>query len=255
MKARDLPIQHAAEDERRPRPPGGREGGVVTTQHTVSPQTALEWDVRSWSPALRLWDRLLAERSVDNTLELGARGGGLSLWLSERSTYVVCSDVFGTDLADAVHLHGQAGARNIFYRSIDARFIPFVEACDLIVFRSVIGALGKHADQARAIDSMWGALRPGGMLLFAENLYGTELHALMRQRFNPWSRNWLYPTLDELSAYLRIFRAGQIHTTGVVAALGRREWQRSALAVLDQRVLNHLVPFRSRTIAYGWAVK
>lgn len=218
---------------------------------TTSP---LEWDVRSWTPALELWTKTLRGRPIADSLEVGARNGHLSLWLSKRATRVVCSDPY-VDLEPAKQLHRAAGATNIFYRPIDARFIPYRRAVDLILFRSVIGALNDKHDQQRAFDSMWAALRPGGILLFAENLAATSVHAKLRRRFNAFDPNWRYPTLADMYEFTSGFRYGDIRTTGLIAQLGRTERQRNLLARLDQGLFNHIVPADWNTIAYGVAIK
>ena len=228
----------------------------------VRPHTArdvLEWDVRSWTPALRFWERKLAGRHVRTALELGARGGGVTLWLSRHADEVVHSDLFG-DTHGAQLLHDRFGVTNVRYEAIDAADIPYRDTFDVIALKSVLGAVGGQpgrgkADQQRAFDEIHAALKPGGILLFAENLAASPMHAQLRQRFNAWSPNWRYVGLDELAEFTRGFRDVEIHTTGFAGALGRTERQRSVLAMADQAVMTRLASPSWRYIAYGSAAK
>jgi SAM-dependent methyltransferase len=226
---------------------------------TYRPATVLQWDVRSWSPALRYWERTLGERTFDRGLELGARDGGVSLWLSDRCREVLCSDRANVEEL-AGPLHRSHGIANIRYETIDARAIPYRGAFDIIVFKSVIGALAGRggsgkADQQRAFDEIHAALKPGGILLFAENLAASALHRSLRTRFNRWSGNWRYPSLAELREFTSVFDEVELRTTGVIGAFGRSERQRSLLSLADQAVLNAAAPADWKYIAYGSAVK
>jgi hypothetical protein len=63
----------------------------------------LQWDVKSWSPALQLWEDQMKDEACC-CLELGAREGGLSLWLALKGNYVVCTD-FENSRSKAEALH------------------------------------------------------------------------------------------------------------------------------------------------------
>ncbi len=148
-------------------------------QNASSPQVVadvLQWDVRNWSEALRFWERSVEWRQVHNCLELGGREGGLSLWLALHGKNVVCSDYEDTrERAREHHQKYQLGA-NIEYATIDAVSIPYENHFDVIAFKSMLGAVGGGNDKQRqqlAIDQMHKALKPGGFLLFAENMAGS----------------------------------------------------------------------------------
>ena len=49
----------------------------------------LQWDVKSWSKALHYWDNRVNWDTVENALELGAKKGGLSLWLAQKGVQTV----------------------------------------------------------------------------------------------------------------------------------------------------------------------
>jgi hypothetical protein len=97
-------------------------------------------------------------------------------------------------------------------------------------------------------------LRPGGTLLFAENLAGSALHRFLRQRFVRWSETWRYVELEEIPRLFAEFCYLEIMCRGFFAALGRTESQRSALHLLDV-VAMPLVRNASRYVAVGSATK
>jgi SAM-dependent methyltransferase len=125
----------------------------------------------------------------------------------------------------------------VAYEDIDATAIPYTASFDLVVFKSMLGALRSPEQQARAIAEMHRALRPGGALLFAENLIGSPVH-----RHAHRTPQWRYVRLAEMHTWLRLFERVEIHTTGVTST------------GLDD-VLDHLVPASWRYVVYGVAWK
>jgi SAM-dependent methyltransferase len=219
----------------------------------------VEWDVASWSKAIAFWQRhALLGPAPQRCLEIGARSGGLSLWLASQGHRVVCSDLQATE-SRARPLIARAGLEEyVSFADIDATAIPYSEYFDAIAFKSVLGAVaagGSFARQERAIASMFDALKPGGRLLFAENLVGSALHRYFRQLFVPWVRTWRYVTIEEMLRLLAPFKKVDYAVSGVFASFGRGETQRRVLASLDDLVANRLAPKSWKYIIYGVAVK
>ncbi len=238
----------------------------MKTAATVNPERdgdllneIVEWDVRNWSAALSFWRRYSSlDLSRCRALEIGSRGGGLSLWLALQGAQVVCSDVADPD-ETAIRKHERHGvAHLISYERIDASHIPYADYFDVVVFKSVLGAVGREGHKERqiaAIAQMHKALKPGGELYFAENLTGSWLHSLLRKRLVRWGRTWRYLTISEIAELTAPFRDVHWQTNGFLGAFGRTEGQRSALGLLDTMFFNGVTPARSRYIATGIARK
>lgn len=223
-------------------------------------QTYVQWDVRNWSRALDFWTTVCgadAFRGLE-VLEVGSRDGGLSLWFAAQgAARVVCSDLHGPS-EQARELHAQAGVSDrIEYADVDATAIPYESAFDIVVFKSVLGGIGGTGGvdaQAQAIRCMHRALKPGGRLLFAENLVASPLHTYLRKRFIPWGERWRYVTPAEMAGFLSPFDDIRERSLGFASAFGRTESQRSALGAADV-ALEKLVPASWRYIVTGVATK
>ena len=216
------------------------------------------WDIANWSQFLPFCEQFLDSDSVGKqALEVGARGGGLSLYLALKGYEVVCSDLEVPGVpAWALHArHGAAGKIN--YGAVDILSPPYPEASfDLIIFKSVLHALPQARLQARAVKELYRLLRPGGLLLFAENLRASLLHRVLRRLVRP---GWLlkrrrYPTAAEIGSWCRKFREFHWETWGFLGAFGRQERERSRLAWLDAAIMP-LIPQGSRYIIFACARK
>jgi SAM-dependent methyltransferase len=205
---------------------------------------------------LRFWEREgeLSERPLQ-CLEVGAKGGGLSVWLALRGHAVVCSD-FKKLPAEAVALAERHQVKHrMRFEDIDATKIPYESTFDIIAFKSILGGIGLDdaiERQRSAVASMYRALRPGGRLLFAENLIASPLHELMRRRYLRWGARWRYVTIHEMRSFLEPFSRVRLATTGFFGAFGRSEEQRRMLSLLDRVAI---VPPAWRYIVYGVATK
>ncbi|MBX3098384.1 MAG: class I SAM-dependent methyltransferase [Salinibacterium sp.] len=219
----------------------------------------VSWDVRTWSKAVVFWQDVLAADAPGTTLrclEIGAGPGGPSLWLALQGHDVLCTNWQATE-AQASPLHMRYGVSGtISYLDVDATHIPFENEFDLVVFKSVIGGVGAKADQDRAMAGVHRALKPGGRLLFAENVRGTIFHRLARAiAYRLRGTSWRYVTVKELEPQLAVYATHEIRTTGVLSMFGLRETHRTGLAAVDEKVLNAVVPRSWHYVSYGTATK
>jgi SAM-dependent methyltransferase len=219
----------------------------------------IEWDIRNWSAALDFW---LAHTTQDMqkclALELGSRNGGLSLWMALQGATVVSSDVqLPTQTASRLHQHHQV-SHLIRYEAIDATHIPYKSKFDVVLFKSMLGAVGRGGGkqlQVEAVKEMHKSLKCGGELFFAENLMGSPLHQFFRRKFVEWGTTWRYVSAAEMKEFLAPFSDVRYRTVGFAGAFGRSERQRGFLSFLDRTIFNYLVPETWRYIIIGIARK
>lgn len=219
----------------------------------------LKWDVGNWSAALDYWERYggLGERPLE-CLEIGANEGGLSVWLASHGHTVVCSDLHDCERTARPLVERYGVLDRVRFEDIDATAIPYENRFDIVLFKSVLGGVGHNGAierQRAAVASMYRALRPGGRLLFAENLAGSGLHKALRSAFVAWGGAWRYVTREEMLDFLGDFSSVSSATTGVLGTFGRSEKQRQMLATIDRAALNKLTPPSWRYIMYGVATK
>lgn len=218
----------------------------------------IQWDVKSWSKALPYWDSNIDWDNIQNGLELGGRQGGLSLWLALKGKHVICSDLKDVkEKAEQLHLKHHV-ASFVNYEDIDATNIPYENHFDVIVFKSIIGGIGGKDDpeiQQRVFKEIYKALKPGGKLLFAENLIASPFHQFLRKRFVSWDDYWRYVSIKEMNGFLKDFSSVDLKMTGVLGTFGRNERQRNFLSSVDNLVLNKICPDSWKYICYGIAVK
>ena len=218
----------------------------------------IQWDVISWSKAVKFWDLNVEWDKSQNCLELGGQQGGLSLWLALKGKMTVCSDL--NDIkTKAVQLHSRYNISSfIEYQDIDATNIPYENHFDIIVFKSILGGIGRNGNykmQQKVFKEIHKALKPGGKLLFAENLIASVFHQKLRKKFVKWGIYWRYISINEMKEFLKEFSFSDIKTTGVLGALGRNESQRNFLSTIDDKILNKICPDNWKYIIYGIAEK
>jgi len=217
----------------------------------------IQWNVKSWSVAVDYWEKEIEWNQVTDCLELGGREGGLSLWLALKGKNVICSDLSEVR-STAEGLHKKYNIGSIRYEDIDATSIPYENKFDLIVFKSIMGGIGRNNNtvlQQKAFEQIRKALKPGGKLLFAENLVASPMHKFLRKKFVKWGSSWRYLTLHELELHMQNYSSFKIKTTGFLGAFGRTEQQREFLSGLDQLLFNQVIPDNWKYIAYGIATK
>jgi SAM-dependent methyltransferase len=235
------------------------DGGLDSMHAGAALPDILGWDVVNWSQALAFWSARAQLPPSASCLELGCgNGSSLSLWLAMLGNSVVCSDVGGVPnkIRESHRRHGVA--QRIEYADLDARALTYRERFDVIAFKSVLGGIVRGAPGPIAREVMlrlYTALKPGGVLLFAENLRSTPLHQLARSHLIGRKETWHYFSLREIEEMLGRFRSFELTTFGLLGCFGRSEAQRRLLGKLDRSVLDRLVPKTWHYVAAAIAYK
>jgi SAM-dependent methyltransferase len=200
-------------------------------------QAIIGWDTSTWGQAIDFWEQFLPPTLKGwQVLELGAGAGGLSLYFALQGAHVLCSDLTHPEVR-AAPLHRRYGQECIQYQALDALALDLPDhSQDLVVFKSVMGGVGKqalHNPRMQMLGEILRVLKPGGWLCFAENLRGAPWNPWLRQHFVPWSQTWHYLSLPELQALMQSFPNWHYQTTGLTSLFGRNERNRQQLARLD----------------------
>lgn len=218
----------------------------------------IQWDVANWSQALHYWETQLGKMPAPlKCLELGSRQGGLSLWLASKGHEVICSDLISTKL-NAFPSHQKHNVNGkISYEDIDATDIPYQNYFDVIVFKSILGGIGRNNNidlQKAVIKQIHKALKPGGMLFFAENAPSTLLHREFRKHFTAWGNSWRYVSAKEMKIFLADFSTVEIKSCGFLGTFGVNEKQKQFLGNID-KFISPVIPSSFNYIIYGSAKK
>ncbi len=219
----------------------------------------IQWDSENWSQPLRYWgEELSGEKKTLKCLELGCREGGLSLWLALKGYTVISSDLDKTEeLAKPLHQKYNVKEK-INYKNINATSIPYENYFDIIIFKSILGGIGRNNNreiQRDVILQIHKALKPGGKLFFAENMRATLLHQFFREKFTKWGASWRYISIDDMNEFLSVFSNFDAKATGFAGVFGRTESQKIFLGKADRYFFNYIFPKKWKYIYYGIATK
>ena len=208
----------------------------------------LEWDIYNWGRAIEFWDEkaraIAREKPGFSVLEIGAAGGGISLYWALLGADVLCSEIDGQfDRARALHAkHGVSD--RVRYEALDAANVidkpfPYRNDFDVVTFKSVIGGVGVGEDtlynQVALFENIYAALKPGGYLFFCENLVGSKMHMKARELFTDHVGSWRYVTVDKVLALADRFDPIEYETFGVVGIFGRTDPLAAALGAVDRQ--------------------
>jgi SAM-dependent methyltransferase len=206
---------------------------------------SIYWDVFNWSKSLSFWENNLnMNTNKIKALELGcSENGGLSLWLASKGCEVNCSG-YEQISRKTIEIHNTYTLPgSIKYNQIDALSIPYKEFYDIICFKSMLGGIVRcrSLEVARkVISEIHKALKPGGTLLFAENLSGTMIHRFLRTKYGALKNNWRYFEIEELKDLFSDYSSFNYTTFGFLGCFGRTEKQKKIFGKIDSILFDTL---------------
>ena len=223
-------------------------------------QEAICWDIVNWSKAVVFWESYL--NNVQNNakaLELGCgANGGLSLWLASKRYDVVCSDYQGISESTKKIHDKYKFVNNIEYRIVDALTIPYKEHFDIVCFKSMLGGIVRENDlkiAKKVTTEIYKALKPGGLLLFAENLTSSKIHRLLRAKYGALKNNWHYFSIKEMEDLLQNYSSFNYKTFGFIGCFGRNEKQKRIFGKIDSVLFDKTLNGDLHYIISGIAIK
>ncbi|MES2799323.1 MAG: class I SAM-dependent methyltransferase [Bacteroidota bacterium] len=216
-------------------------------------QDIIQWDIKTWSQALDFWEQNAEIPKGTNALTIGERGGGMTLWLAKKGVHVICSDYNDFPESTAI-LHQKHEVESLVsYKDkvdvCDLNDFP-AESFDIVVFKSVIGALSEKEKQVKALAEIHRVLKNGGILLFAENLEGSTIHQWVRKKFVRWGSYWRYLNFEQDQDLFAAYSSKKFHQVGFLSGFGRSEKQRNFLASIDKGI-QKITPSRWKTVLIG----
>ncbi|MEM7162378.1 MAG: methyltransferase domain-containing protein [Bacteroidota bacterium] len=210
-----------------------------------------EWDTYNWSRVLPFWNAHLKGNNL-TCLELGARRGGPSLWLSLHGHEVLCTDIENPE-EYALPFHQKHAAERISYDALDALNIPYENHFDVVVFKSILGGIsrdGADANKEKVMAQIYKCLKPGGQLFFAENLEGSSLHKYVRGKTRAWGNSWNYLQYDQCEKLFSNFAEKHLITHGYFSAFGPNDFFKRILGLVDG-LINPLLSPSKKYILFG----
>jgi SAM-dependent methyltransferase len=218
------------------------------------------WDVMNWSLALNFWQsQLTVDWPSCHVLELGCGdNGSLSLWFALQKSSVICSGYQGVPHKTKLTHQKYAAANRIAYETIDARSISYRSMFDLVVFKSMLGGIvrdGPLSIAEHVLEEIFLALKPGGALLFVENLRSTMFHQVMRKKYGAGWNKWRYFTIEEIRNLCACYHTFQYATFGFLGCFGKTENQRVVLGKIDRVLARSILPPSCNYIIAGIARK
>jgi 2-polyprenyl-3-methyl-5-hydroxy-6-metoxy-1,4-benzoquinol methylase len=222
---------------------------------------SIGWDFENWKQSIHFFEKHIKLEKSMKVLELGAgaSSGGYSHYLASKGINVICSD-FPEVYESAIHFHKKARLeRNISYQGINALNISYKNEFDVIIFKSILGGIGRWGDLSKfedVIDNVYKALKPQGYMLFAENLKSTFIHEIFRNIFGNGKKGWTYINLEEYENIVKkYFSTYNMDTTGFLGCFGQTEFQRSILGKIDQKIFKNIIPKKFNYILFCSAQK
>jgi ubiquinone/menaquinone biosynthesis C-methylase UbiE len=219
-------------------------------------KTYLQWDEMAWGECLYLFQDMVKKYEITKGLEIAANKGGMSLFFAnELGVVMECTDLSNPENSSREAMKNLKDPGKVSFRALNALEMDLPDnSVDMLIFKSFLGGMITFEKQQKAMKEVYRVLKPGGILLFAENLTGSWLHKMARNSFVKWGAKWRYVNLKELESFTSKFSVTRIRTFGFFSIFAKVDFLRPLFYNLD-KAFKYLFPRRSRYIAYGFAIK
>ncbi len=98
-------------------------------------------------------------------------------------------------------------------------------------------------------------MKPGGALLFSENLSASKLHRLLRIKYGALKNNWHYFSVNEMKELFQNYSSFNYNTFGFIGCFGRNEKQKEFLGRFDSTLFDKILNDDLHYIISGIAIK
>ena len=136
---------------------------------------------------------------------------------------MICSDILAIDQqVKAKNKYLKKG--NIEFEIIDALSIPYTNYFDYVIFKSVLGGIGRNNNYDAILTVMKQikkCLRNNGECLFIENMKSTIFHHLIRKQFGAGKNGWYYPSIRDFVQLSKQFSSAKYRTFGLFGSTGK----------------------------------
>lgn len=145
--------------------------------------------------------------------------------------------------------------KGVEYKKVDLLNWQEEGKYNVIVLKSVFGALQNEISINSAVDNIFRNLKKGGILLFAENSKGTFFHQKLRKKYTDWGNIWFYFDDELIKRLFDKFEVVEVRHNGVLTVLGNRIGLSTIFSKLDKYFFNKITPNRVKYMLFGYAKK
>ena len=212
-----------------------------------------EWDYIIWGQTYK--SILMNIESLSRSkkvLEIGSRTGGLAqIFVDLGFSNVTISD---KGINKRVYPSNLVSLDNIKFLELDLLDdnLNFESQYDIIIMKSVLGALKSEEKQEKALNRIYRMLTNDGMFIIIENQSSGYLLTSIKKQFTSWGAYWKYRTMNEFLNILKTsgFKFVYFNTYGFLNFLFP-ERIRNFVGIFDIFFANSFVNKENRYVFFG----